>query len=53
MFNETTNMGIIQMSKSDTNVRNPLITVIEEKFDEFFKKNNTNGKKQLLTENGK
>jgi phosphate starvation-inducible protein PhoH and related proteins len=59
MFKETDGMGVIRMSEEDTNVRNPLITVIENKFKEYL---NTNGNgqkingisKQLLVEsNGK
>ena len=37
MFNDTQNIGTIMMSKEDTNVRNPLITVIEEKYAEYLK----------------
>lgn len=60
LFNDVENIGIINMNQEDTNVRNPLITIIEEKFKDYFNKpkQNGNGKinnKQLLTEitNGK
>jgi len=36
MFEGTHSMGVIEMSQEDTNVRNPLISIIEEKFKEFF-----------------
>ena len=36
MFEDTHSMGVIEMSQEDTNVRNPLISIIEEKFKEFF-----------------
>lgn len=39
MFKETDNIGVIEMSKSDTNIRNPLIDVIESKFNELDEKN--------------
>jgi len=35
IFNDVDNMGVIQMSEEDTNVRNPLITVIEAKYKDF------------------
>ena len=37
MFADTHNIGTIMMSQEDTNVRNPLITVIEEKYAEYLK----------------
>jgi phosphate starvation-inducible PhoH-like protein len=37
MFADTQGIGTIMMSKEDTNVRNPLITVIEEKYAEYLK----------------
>ena len=55
MFNEVQNMGVIQMSNEDTNVRNPLIATIEEKYLEYQakpKRKNGNGvAKTLLVEN--
>jgi hypothetical protein len=45
-------MGVIKMSKEDTNIRNPLINVMEEKYNEYIIKHprngNGNGKKQQL-----
>jgi len=38
MFEEVQNIGVIRMSNEDTNVRNPLIAVIEEKYLEYQKK---------------
>jgi phosphate starvation-inducible PhoH-like protein len=43
LFKDVGNMGIIEMNENDTNVRNPLITVIEEKFKEY----NKNPKKRV------
>ena len=37
MFEDTPSFGSIMMSKEDTNARNPLITLIEEKFAEYEK----------------
>lgn len=37
MFVDTPNIGTIMMSKEDMNVRNPLISVIEEKYAEYLK----------------
>lgn len=40
MFEDTDEMGVINMGDEDTeNVRNPLITVIEEKFDKYLEEN--------------
>ena len=36
MFIDTNNMGVIKMSHEDTNVRNPLITIIESKYKEYL-----------------
>jgi hypothetical protein len=38
MFDEVQNIGVILMSNEDTNVRNPLIAVIEEKYLEHLSK---------------
>lgn len=43
MFEEVESFGVINMSEKDTNVRNPLISVIEEKYKEYINSNN-NGK---------
>jgi len=54
MFEDVDNMGVIEMSPEDTNVRNPLISVIEEKYNEYQRKpknkkvNNINAKALLL-----
>ena len=36
LFEGVENFGVIRMSEEDTNVRNPLITVIEEKFQDYY-----------------
>jgi phosphate starvation-inducible PhoH-like protein len=36
LFINVEKMGVINMSEKDTNVRNPLISVIENKFDEYY-----------------
>jgi phosphate starvation-inducible protein PhoH len=47
MFNEVENMGVIKMSDEDTNIRNPLITIIEKKYKEHIETNNNgNGRKK-------
>ncbi|MFW5847393.1 MAG: PhoH family protein [bacterium] len=50
MFELHEQIGVIEMSKDDINVRNPLIKSIEDKFDEYEKNNKTTNKqvKQLL-----
>jgi phosphate starvation-inducible PhoH-like protein len=57
LFDGVSNMGVIRMSEEDTNIRNPLIGIIEEKYKEYMSKlnisprngiNNGNGKKQQL-----
>lgn len=45
LFDGIENIGVIKMSEEDTNVRNPLITVIEEKF-----KNHSKTAKKKITE---
>jgi len=51
LFNEIEKIGVIKMSEKDTNVRNPLINLIEDKYKEYMvvhKTNgNGNGKRQL------
>lgn len=37
MFNETPDIGVVKMDENDENVRNPIITIIEEKYNEFNK----------------
>lgn len=47
LFRETDNMGVIRMSDEDTNIRNPLISVIEKKYKEHIETNNNgNGRKK-------
>lgn len=54
LFDGVKNMGVIKMSEKDTNIRNPLISVIEDKYKDYIQKNgngngnNGNGKKQIL-----
>lgn len=49
LFDEVKDIGVIKMSEKDTNIRNPLISVIENKFKEHIQLNgNGNGKKQQL-----
>jgi len=59
IFNDTKDIGTIEMNNEDTNVRNPIISIIEDKFSDFYVKNielikNTSGStknsKQLLNE---
>lgn len=52
MFNELENFGVVEMNKTDVNIRNPLIDVIEDKFLNYFKDNKTKtkSKKILLNE---
>jgi len=38
MFDEEDKIGVIKMSEQDTNVRNSLITMIEEKYRNFYEK---------------
>lgn len=40
MFKNTDKISVIEMNPNDVSVRNPLIDVIEAKFDEFDKENN-------------
>jgi phosphate starvation-inducible protein PhoH len=50
MFIGVDNIGTIEMSEEDTNVRNPLITKIEEKYREFSRDSLNKSYKQLLVE---
>ena len=50
MYDNTSNIGVIEMSSEDVNVRNPLIAVIEEKYLEFQKRPK---KKNTITINPK
>lgn len=45
LFDEVEKVGVIKMSEADTNIRNPLISVIEKKYNEhFILHGNGNGK---------
>ena len=49
LFDGVSNMGVIKMSDEDTNIRNPLISIIEDKYKAHLEKNKpVNGKKQKL-----
>lgn len=49
MFSETENIGAIEMNEGDTNCRNPLISVIEDGFREYYDGiNNLSNKKQII-----
>jgi phosphate starvation-inducible protein PhoH len=53
MYDNTENIGVIEMSNEDVNVRNPIIAVIEEKYLEHQKKSKKkpfNSTKTLLQE---
>ena len=52
LFENTDNFGVIRMNEDDTNIRNPLIDVIEKKFKTYFEENKPvrTSKKKLLTE---
>lgn len=51
LFDDVKDIGVIKMSEEDTNIRNPLISVIEDKYKEHITNNGNgngkNGKKQL------
>lgn len=49
LFDGVKDMGVVKMSEEDTNIRNPLITVIEDKYKEHIL-NNGNGKKLQLND---
>jgi len=52
MFDNLNEFGVIKMDENDTNVRNPLITIIENKFNDHTTelKNSRKNKKELLQE---
>lgn len=50
MFEDIQNIGIIEMNPNDTSVRNPMIDIIESKFNEFENKK-LNKKHKLIIEN--
>lgn len=43
MFRNVPSVGVIEMNDADDNVRNPLITIIENKFKQYYAKNKING----------
>ena len=47
MFEDTPNIGVVKMSDEDTNIRNPLITVIEDKYKDHLGTNTNNNKIRL------
>ena len=58
MFEDANNIGVVEMNEEDTNIRNPIITLIESKYREYIatsgisKTTKVNKpKKQLLLEN--
>jgi len=48
IFDNTDSIGVIKMSEDDTNVRNPLITIVEDKYKEYFTLNKISGHKKML-----
>lgn len=44
IFDDVENIGIIKMSADDVNIRNPIITIIQKKFKEFYKTKNNDKK---------
>jgi phosphate starvation-inducible PhoH-like protein len=52
LFDEVSKIGVIKMSEEDTNIRNPLISVIEDKYNDYLSHNGkrNNKTKQLLVE---
>ena len=48
LFKDTDNIGVIKMNDEDTNIRNPLINVIEKKYKEHLDAKPVNGRKQKL-----
>ena len=43
LFKDVENFGVISMSDEDTNIRNPLINIIEDKFKEYYQLVGYNG----------
>jgi len=58
LFEGVENFGVIRMSEEDTNVRNPLITIMENKFKEYYEtklllESSTSNGKSLMNETEK
>lgn len=49
LFNDVDNIGVVKMNENDINVRNPLITIIEEKFKSYYNKEGKKTERQILT----
>jgi len=43
LFDGISNIGVVRMSEEDTNVRNPLINIIEKQYNDYIEANPTNG----------
>lgn len=43
LFDGVKDIGVVRMSEEDTNIRNPLINVIEDKYNEYIETHKTNG----------
>lgn len=48
LFKDVDGIGVVEMSDKDTNVRNPLISKIEEKYNEYINSNESNKLKNSL-----
>lgn len=48
MFKDIDNIGTITMNPNDDNIRNPLIKIIEQKFDKLMETDNKSKKKELI-----
>ncbi|MFW6272374.1 MAG: PhoH family protein [bacterium] len=58
LFDGVENFGVIRMSEEDTNVRNPLISVMEDKFKEYYEtklimENSSGNSKNITSETNK
>lgn len=51
LFNDVNDIGVVEMNEEDVNIRNPLITTIENKFSQLSD-NVKNNKKNLVELNG-
>lgn len=48
IFNNISNIGVIKMSEEDTNIRNPLINIIEDNYKNYYNNNFPQNKKKEL-----